>query len=397
MSKIIKNIILDIVPYENIDKINKVSNLFDELINLIFQKLSNKINQKNQEDNIHYLLYEEQIFCLANYRLNFGNYIIRNEIKNIDFDNFNIKKERKRLLGNEKRIENTSLNLFISLYKNKYEIRWIPKSRKLVNNVKKEKKKRNIKNVDKNHFITKSFIKRYWTNSELNIHLFNKENLIAKSLPYGKFGHKNNIYSNNLEDYFGLIESNSINIIEKLINIIPINIIEKNSLITFIIIHYLRNPYYFKSGIEREFFKQNMDYQSIQNYYESLFDDNIYKKMTENIFINQWCLLKSNDSLFVLPDTSLLYMLEKDKPFIIFPISPKYCLSILPYKDNRKEEEKIIPTNISLKKDETILISSFLINIANKEFVSNSKFKKDFLNSNVNHKTILNLVKNKYQ
>jgi hypothetical protein len=394
-----QDIILKILPSEDFNIINQLSVLFDNLIDLIFKKVGKRINQKNEEYKIHYLLYEEQVFFLAQYILHMKQHIITNELKNIDFSNFNIENEKRKLLGNDNKIENTAINLFTAIYNNKYKIRWIPKSKKLLKNTKKEFKKRNIKTVNKNHFITKSFIKKYWSNENLEIVIYNKNDLSNRKSSFGQFGHKMNLYSNELEDYFSLTESKCISIIDKIIQIIPINIVEKTSLIHFIIIHYLRNPYYFKGNFE-ELICSNNKNKSIQSMYETLFNNkNLYDKMTGNILLNQWCLLKSESNMFILPDTSLLYLLENNEPFIMFPISRKYCLSILPFKDNRKKEEKIIPINMSLDIDDTLKIVKFFIDFTHNNFVSNEEIynHKDYLlkSEKIDYKDIITLIRNK--
>jgi hypothetical protein len=224
------------------------------------------------------------------------------------------------------------------LFKNIYKKRWIPKSEKLFVNKTVIKEKPNIKKVTKNHFITHSFIKKFWSfDNQINIFSLNKLDK-SKIESHGKFGHKEKIYSDELEHYFGLIEGDlsqhhfsKQNLFKKLISLVPMNQLEIETVISFIVIHFLRNPYSFKDQFEKYCSELTIHYPNI-NIYETLFQNNeLYEKITHNILINQWIVLKSENKMFVLADTVGFYKLEESGQIILFPISPEYCLLILPF------------------------------------------------------------------
>jgi len=189
------------------------------------------------------------------------------------------------------------------------------------------------------------------------------------------------------------------NLFEKLIHQVPMNRLEKESLIGFIVIHYLRNPYSFKKRFDELIFQNEINSEnfSTQNLYETIFQNNeLYGEMTKNILINEWVLMKSENEAFVLPDTAVYYKKEESGQIILFPISSMYCLLITPFEDLRNEKEKIILKRQTLTFEESLVVRNFLIQSAYKKFLGSNTSTRSFQslsNKNFTINDVLEIIK----
>lgn len=384
---------------------DQLAKLFDRLIDLIIKKLMLLEKEKFQDVQLHFLLKEEQTFELARLMEFLNSIIVAKEIELINFKNYDIEKEKQRIFDNTEKIDNTAEAVFQAIWEKLYIDSWIPKTKKLLDNQPKIQKTKIINKVNDNHFITKSFIKRYWSDENLQIVIYPKNNLSEyKKANFGKFGKKQNIYSDELEGYFHLLENDVTrhpfskqNLFEKLIHQVPMNRLEKESLIGFIIIHYLRNPYSFKKRFEELMSQNNINTEkySSQKLYETIFQNNeLYAEMTKNILLNSWVLMKSENEAFVLPDTAVYYKKEEKGQIILFPISSMYCLIITPFEDVRNEKEKIIFKKQTLTFEESLVVTNFLIQSSYEKFVASDKLTQYFeLLSDKSNSTIYDVLK----
>lgn len=386
---------------------NQLAELFDSLIDLIIKRLMLLVKEKFQDVQLHFLLQEEQVFEFARLMDFLNSIIVAKEIELINFQNYDIKKEKQRIFENTEKIDNTAKAIFQAKWEKLYIDRWIPTTKKLLDNQPKKQNPKSINNVNDNHFITKSFIKRYWSDENLQIVIYSKNNLSEyKKANFGKFGKKQNIYSDELEGYFHLLENDVTqhpfskqNLFEKLIHQVPINRLEKESLIGFIVIHYLRNPYSFKKRFEELILQNEINSEkfSTQKLYETIFQNNeLYAEMTKNILINSWVLMKSENESFILPDTAVYYKKEESGQIILFPISPMYCLLITPFEDVRSEKEKIILKRQTLTLEESLVVGNFLIQSAYEKFLGSSKLTQSFQslsNKNFTINDVLAIIK----
>lgn len=387
---------------------NQLAELFDSLIDLIIKKLMLLVKEKFQDVQLHFLLKEEQAFELARLMEFLNSIIVAKEIELINFENYDIEKEKQRIFDNTEKIDNTVKAVFQAKWEKLYIDSWTPKTNKLLDNQPKKPKQKKINQVNDNHFITKSFIKRYWSDENLQIVIYSKNNLSEyKKANFGKFGKKQNIYSDELEGYFHLLENDVAqhpfskqNLFEKLIHQVPMNRLEKESLIGFVVIHYLRNPYSFKKRFEELMLQNEINSEKFptQKLYETIFQNTeLYGEMTKNILINEWVLMKSENEAFVLPDTAVYYKKEERGQIILFPISPMYCLIITPFEDVRNEKEKIILKRQTLTFEESLVVTSFLIQFSCEKFIGSNMlaqyFKSFSKENNLTINDILGIIK----
>lgn len=73
-----------------------------------------------------------------------------------------------------------------------------------------KKTKLAIKEVNDNHFIPKSFIRKYWSKNEnIRRNTIKGSVITSKEIPFSQWGFVKNLYSDRLEAYFGLIEGDA--------------------------------------------------------------------------------------------------------------------------------------------------------------------------------------------
>lgn len=146
------------------------------------------------------------------------------------------------------RINNTAKNFAEGFYLQLYRQRWKPKSLAALAKEKNPKKNKIFpKLVERNHFIPKSFIKKYWSEQQSVFRNRKDETLGSvsmKAIPLGSWGYEQKLYTDYLEAYYGLVEGDAVRPIEMILNSIPLNDPQKKSLVGFIVIQYLRNPLY---------------------------------------------------------------------------------------------------------------------------------------------------------
>ena len=99
--------------------------------------------------------------------------------------------------GKEK-ISTTAKDCAEAVWLKKYKERWKPKTESALKKEKNKKKTRiSPKRVDENHFIPKSFIKRYWAEGQ-SIFRNTKNSdgtFSSKIIPVGSWGYRKNLYS----------------------------------------------------------------------------------------------------------------------------------------------------------------------------------------------------------
>ena len=166
-----------------------------------------------------------------------------------------------------------------------------------------------------------------------------------------------------------------------LLSVEPLNRPQRESLVGFIVIQRLRNPHFMDSlklqmkpivadgvGGGRE-----DDPGYMRQAYETLFLNNeFYGKLAGPIYRNEWAMVKSNDSEFVLPDTCNIFGTHGGGQYVVMPITPKYCLFVLPFS---APEIRIVPHYIDADKSLSRDISSILIANAKKEFLAGESFQ----------------------
>ena len=287
------------------------------------------------------------------------------------------------------KINNTAKNLAEYVWLKKYNERWKPKT---VAAIKKEATPKATKlvpkRVESNHFVPKSFIKRYWSENN-SIFPFTKNAnsgfMREEGKSFGQWGFAKNLYSDRLEAYFGLLEGDAVHPLEMLLSVEPLNRPQREALVGFIVIQRLRNPH-FMASLHHQMKpivadKVGSGHESDPDYmrlvYETLYTNNdFYNKLAEPIYRNQWVMVRSNNSEFVLPDMCNIFGVYNGNQYVVMPLTPKDCLVVLPFTAPEVLPEiHIIPHYISADEALSRDISSILIANARNEFLAGESFQ----------------------
>lgn len=365
-----KNILLEGSMTKEDKKYNQLKTIWIDVADEIMHKV---IEISFEEDFvIHYSLREEVIYEYAKLLIWLENKIEEDRKNNREISKIVIQEEKEQCLngnGREK-INNTARLAYEEIWKKILYDRWIPKTKKLLGENTEKRRNISIQNVNENHFIQRAFIKKHWSKNGI-ISIYCKENsgeFKRKDRPFSSWGKKTKLYSNELEYYFSLLEGDSSDPLEMLLNCLPLNRKQKESLIGFFIIHYFRNPFVMeriKERVKRTGDKDSINEPMLSKAYESIFKNNkLYSEVTKGFLENKWVVVKSKKSIFMLPDSPCrIGKYSNGNGFLIFPITPKEVFFILPEIDNRNENEKIIPFYRLLTeqkcKEIAILIKSF--------------------------------------
>lgn len=261
----------------------------------------------------------------------------------------------------------------------KYKERWGPKTRtKLQKEENPPKAKpRKVKSVRTNHYISKFFLRNHWAeNGRLTIHSrVDHETWRTEKKPYGKWGHRKDLYSDRLEDRFSLIEGDAQKPIHKLLNLYPLNDPERLAFLGYVIVQKLRNPSYRNQLIEGlipistevvGLAKAN-DPTFQRDAYETIFENNdLYDQISRPLLWSKWVIVRASKPVFVLPDTASILRNVSGVSIIVVPLTPTACFltSGVP-----EENKRVVPHE--LKDDDLAeLLSRSLIASCAEQFVA---------------------------
>jgi len=354
----------------------------------IWEKVSDRIIERmfdltgDRIDVLHVNLRPEMILAIAKLRLGICSSVAQIRRCNRDLSDIDIAVEEAQCFDSigVGRIEASARNCAASWLR-RYRKRWKPRSLTALEREKNppKLKPRAPKPVEKNHFIGKAFIRRYWaTNGMIKIWRKLPTGAFARGElePYGKWGHRKNLYSDQLEDYFGLVEGDAAQPLEMLLSGEPLNEPQREASIGFFVIQMLRNPTFLgriEAGMKaivassvgtRE--SQDDDYMRAVR--ESLFHNNdFYNRVASPVLWNTWVIVKS-EAAFILPDNwgILRSEPETDSLFCV-PITPSRCFISLPPRERQK---RVVPIAISADAERASQINRLLITESTNEFIS---------------------------
>lgn len=304
------------------------------------------------------------------------------------------------------KISTTAKNLAEHVWIKKYRERWKPKTEEALRIDKAGKKNTNIapQKVKENHFIPKSYIKRYWSEGQFVYKCIKAQGGEAKKIrtPVGSWGFRNNLYSDVLEAYFCLLEGDAARPIEMVLKVEPLNPPQREALIGFMVIQHIRNPHFMESlaRLMSPFVANEIDGDKakdkayMQQVYETLYNQNeFYDKLARPILFSHWVVVRSATPDFVLPDVCNLFGTYRDRQYVFMPLTPTDCLVVLPIA---VEEPRIVPhyikATVSMSRD----ISYVLQCSARDEFLSASSatlYLSDEEPNNVIQRIILALAR----
>lgn len=211
-------------PSASPDKAEKIAVVWDEVVSSIIKEMLARAEPHMVD--LHIDLREEMALELAKLISFLSTKVVADRISGRVVKDIDPQVEREQCFspkGREK-ISVTAQNCADEIWLRKYTERWKPKTEAALRKEKKQKRTSIVpKRVEENHFIPKSFIKRYWSEGQFIYRTIKgPEGLDEKiKTPVGSWGFRPNLYSDHLEAYFGLLEGDAVRPIQMLLNVEP--------------------------------------------------------------------------------------------------------------------------------------------------------------------------------
>ena len=393
-------------PTASADSAAEVAGVLEEVVNAIVEEMLEYSSPQMEE--IHIDLREEMVLELAKLEAFISNKVVNDRLKGraiAQVDSQNLRTQCFDEAGKSK-ISNTAKIYAEHIWLKKYNERWKPKTDAALKREKIQKKTRiSPKRVKNNHFIPRSFIKRYWSEGQfIYRNIKGSDGLIEKKCALvGSWGFRKNLYSDYLEAYFGLLEGDAVKPIQMILDVEPLNRPQREALVGFVVVQRLRNPQFMealKSAVAPVVTVEvgggkEKDCEYMRAVYESLYSQNeFYNKLASPILYSRWVVVRSDSPEFILPDVCNLFGKYEDRQYVVMPLTPTDCLIVLPITVN---DPRVVPHYVKATESMAREISYVLRCTAREEFLSNSgqEFTRDNSGKPINviQRIILSLVK----
>jgi hypothetical protein len=341
--------------------------------------------------SLHINIREEMILELAKLTSFISDLVISERMNSRSVVEIDLIEERKACFSEEGKaaIFSTAKILAENIWIKIYKERWLPKTEFELKKDKEGRKPAKIvlRRVKDNHFIPKSFIRNYWAEGPSVYKSVKSTNTGLKpkiKTPFGSWGFLSNIYSDNLEAYFGLLEGDATQPLKMLLNVEPLNRPQREALTGFIVIQRIRNPHFMdslKSGIypvvEREVgVDLAIDKAYMQRVYEYIYSNNeFYDKLARPIMNSRWVIIRSKAPDFILPDVCNIFGSYQGKQYVLMPLTPHYCLVVLPVE---MDQFRTFPHYIEASEAMIKNIAYILYSASKKEFLSAKQASLNF-------------------
>jgi len=360
-----------------------LANIWGKVVALIFDEVERISSPEMTE--LHIDLKEEMILEHAQLRFFIIDKVINSQTENYHPNEINLREEEQLCFnvdGHDK-ISNTGKMIAENVWLRKYHERWKLKTRSALAKEKNPKiTKLAIKEVNDNHFIPKSFIRKYWSEKgKIRRNTIDGVEITSNNIPFSQWGFVKNLYSYKLEAYFGLIEGDASIPLQKLLDFEPLNGPQKKAVIGFIVIQRFRNPKFIndynkmvKPIIIEHYGKDKANEVSHQReMYECLYSNNeAYNKVAQPLNQNQWVIIRSPNNKILLPDICNILSRASNGVFFVVPLTFKDCLFVLP----NKADEYPFPRHITATEELEEILRDFILYSCRTEFLSclNSDF-----------------------
>lgn len=378
-----------------------LANIWGRVVALIFDEVERISSPEMTE--LHIDLKEEMILEHAQLRFFIIDKVINLQTEHSHPNEINLHKEEQLCFnanGHDK-ISNTGKMIAENVWLRKYHERWKLKTRSALAKEKNPKTtKLAIKEVNDNHFIPKSFIRKYWSEKgKIRRSTIDGVEITSNNIPFSQWGFVKNLYSDKLEAYFGLIEGDASIPLQKLLDFEPLNGPQKKAVIGFIVIQRFRNPKFIddynkrlKPIVIEHYGKDKADEASHQReMYESLYSNNeAYNKVAQPLNQNQWVLIRSPNNKILLPDICNILSSASSGVFFVVPLTFKDCLFVLP----NKADEYPFSRQITATEELEEILRNFILYYCGAEFLSclNSDFNS-YSRKPVDEEKMVDLVK----
>ena len=353
--------------------------IWDEVVERIVTEMLT-LNGANRVE-LHVNVREEMVLELAQLQPWLAEKVVEKRVAGRNLSSIDPEQEKEECLGPDgaDTISATARIIHEGFWSKRLEERWKPKSAKAVEREANPPRTRlAVKPVGKNHFIPRWFIRDHWAvNGKVLRWRRTSEGWTSKKCGFGQWGYRRDLYSNQLEAYFGLLEGDAKRPIEMLLETSPLNSPQREALVGFLVIQFLRNPYTI-AALHRGTapliaeLGYGDDPEMPRKAYESLYGNNeFYREMASPLMWSPWAMIRSERPVFVLPDTFAIRTVAQHGMRLIVPLTPTTCLVTLP---GRERQKRIVPRNAHADEDLSRRISLALIRAAVTEFLSDTGF-----------------------
>lgn len=360
-------------------RIAKLGTIWDEVVHRIIQQMQTL--SLPDATILHINIREEMVQELAQLQFWLSDRVIERRVEGKSLDAVDEASEREACLGPDGTgaIESTAQMAYEHVWKRRLDERWKPKSAKAIE---REKSPRPaslaVKPVGKNHFIPRWFIRDHWSvGGKVLRWRRTAEGWISSPRGFNSWGFRHNLYSDQLEAYFSLLEGDAKHPITMLLETRPLNAPQRDALVGFLVVQVLRNPFFIDGitraiapVIAREGYADDPDMP--RKAYESMYQNNeLYDQFARPIMWSRWVIVKSELPLFVLPDTFGIRGDVGDGLRMIVPLTPRACFVTL---SDRESEKRIVPRHLRAGEPLASKISAALAAFAQEEFISHPDF-----------------------
>ena len=364
------------VEHQSIDALTAI---WDEVVDRIIGEMR-ALHQANDVE-LHINLREDMVVELVRLQLWLAEQVVEKRVAGRDLSSIDPEQEKEECLGSDgtDTISATARIVHGHIWSKRLEERWKPKSAKAIEReANPPPVKLAVKPVGKNHFIPRWFIRDHWaTDGRILRWRRTSEGWRSKTLGFGQWGYRPELYSDHLEAYFSLLDGDAKRPIEMLLETLPLNSPQRETLVGFLVIQFLRNPYFvaaLQQGIAPVIAElgHGDDPEMPRKAYESLYRNNeFYHRIAHPLMWSPWAIVRSERPVFVLPDTFATRAVTQDGIRMIAPLTPTTCFVTLP---GREQQKQIVPRHVRTDEDLSRRISLALSHAAVKEFLSDTNF-----------------------
>lgn len=369
-------------PGSDPELIRPLALIWDEVLHRIIDRTM--VIAAEDAPTLHINIREDMILELARLQLWMAERVVEKRLGTRALEEIDPAAERYQCLGppGESAIVNTSNMIHEHIWARLMQERWKPKSDKAAEREANPRKATlAINPVGKNHYIPRWFIRDHWAVDGKVMRWRRTASGWSGALRgFGRWGYGHNLYSDRLEAYLALLEGDAKQPVEMLLDTRPLNGPQRESLVGFLIVQILRNPFLADKLREQMVpviaeLGYGDDPEMAAKAYESLYSDNaFYHQLAHPVMWSRWALIKSPAPVFVLPDTFGARCDVGDGLRMIVPLTPNVCFVTLP---GREQEKRVVPTWLTVDDALARRISNALIGSAAREFLSHPDFAPD--------------------
>ena len=298
-------------PQVELPSIDALTGIWDEVIDRIIDEMM--ALHKTNHTELHINIREEMTLRLAQLQSWVAEWVVEKRTTGRDLPSIDPSEEREECLGQESEgtISATAHIIYERFWSKLLEQRWKPKSAKAIEREANPKRtKLPVKPVTKNHFIPRWFIRDYWsTNGKILRWRRTLDSWTSSKRPFGQWGYHRKLYSDRLEAYLSLLDGDTKQPIQMLLETHPLNPPQREALVGFLVIQFLRNPYFIarlQQGLAPIIAElgDDGDPEMPRKAYESLYRNNeLYHRIAAPLMWSPWAIVRSERPVFLLPDT----------------------------------------------------------------------------------------------